>query len=208
MALLAALAGPAAAQQRAARDTVADTLAADSARGPSPRSTMFRSFLLPGWGQAVVGSYLRGGVWFAINGANWYMLLKTVARLGQVREIERRLVASAADSLQQLMANDTALARRLADPQAFDDEVAKHTGVAGIRELVDARTEQRQDWITYTIFFTLMSGVDAYVNTHLRDFPVGISAVARRDGSVALRFDLPVGAPASGAGRAHPPHRW
>jgi hypothetical protein len=93
------------------------------------------------------------------------------------------------------MANDTAAARRLSDETVFDDAVAANPLVANARGLVDARTEQRQDWITYTLFFTMAGAVDAYVSANLRDFPVDISADTGRDGAMRLGFSIPVGKP-------------
>jgi len=182
----------------------------------SPRGAMFRSFLVPGWGQAAVGSYMRGGVFFTIEGSSWYMLLRTLARYNQARDVRDRVEQLAVDSLNSLIAMDSAAAERLSDPSAYAAAVSNAGGVIRSRALVNSRRQQRQDWITYTLFFTLMSGVDAYVNAHLRDFPVDISSRARSDGSLAvsLRVAPPpwLGGtrrgPASAASPAYPPRRW
>ena len=186
--------------------------AADSSRGISPRGAMLRSFLLPGWGQAAVGSTTRAAVWFAIEGADVFMLVKTLRRLADAGDRERGLVRARTDSLNGAMAQDTALARRLEDPLAFDSAVSAGEEVRDIRSLVGSREQQRQDWITYTLFFTLLSGVDAYVNAQLSDFPVDISMRTTTDGAVVLRLGVPLGR--SSAARAirpapePPPHRW
>jgi len=201
-----------------------DTLAA---RPLSARGAMIRSFILPGWGQSAVGSYVRGGVWYSIEGTNIYMLLRTIARLHQIRDVERRTVTIVTDSLNDFIARsldpnqmpdplDSLEAVRLQDPLAFEDAVAADTSVAIARKLVRARSQQRQDWITYTIFFTLLSGVDAYVNAQLRDFPTSILSEVRRDGSVAISVKVPLPAALGGtrpgrsrsAARGSPPHQW
>jgi hypothetical protein len=199
---------------------VADTVAAaDSALPPvrggaSPRGAMIRSWLVPGWGQAAVGSNVRGGFWFALQGTSWYMLLKTIGRLNQARGTEDRLVAIATDSLNELIAMDSLLAEELSDQIAFENAVGEHTGVQNIRGLVDARGQQRQDWITYTVFFTLISGVDAYVNAHLRDFPVDITSPPSTDGSLRLMLRVPIGSvgkhrlPATSSVRDFQRNRW
>jgi hypothetical protein len=204
---------PGAAQVVTGDTLVASDSVAPAVRGVSPRGAMIRSWLVPGWGQASVGSYRRGGFWFALQGTSWYMLLKTLGRLNTARGIESRLVGIATDSLNALIAMDSLLAEELSDPLAFEDAVGEHTGVQDIRGLVDAREQQRQDWITYTIFFTLISGVDAYVNAHLRDFPVDIVTPPSTDGSIRLMFRVPVGStgrpplPASASAREYRPHR-
>lgn len=184
--------------------------------GISPRNAMIRSFLLWGWGQASVGSYTRGGVWFSMEASTIYMMFRTLTRLNQAKDLEDRVVTFATDSLNNLIATDSLEAERLSDPDVFDAAVEEGPGVATARKLVSARTQQRQDWITYAIFFTLMSGVDAYVNAHLYDFPTTIATEARRDGSVALSVQVPLPAwlggsrprPATGSSRAIRRDRW
>jgi hypothetical protein len=144
------------------------------------------------------------------------MLLRTIHRLNQARAINHDLVVLARDSLDDLIAMDTAKARELSDPDVYAAAVAAAPGVEHARALVESRRQQRQDWVTYTLFFTLLSGVDAYVNAHLRNFPVGIDSQITSDGGV--RFSATVGlpgllggsprVPATAAGRAPPPLRW
>lgn len=171
-----------------------DSIAADTLRGPSPGGAFFRSIAVPGWGQASVGSYGRGAVWFAIQSASWYMLLKTIGELSEVRGIESRRVAAATDSLNQLIATDPEEYQDLSeDPIAFENAIAADSAVAASRKLIDAREQQRQDWIVYTMFFTLLSGVDAYVTAHLKGFPDVLLVEPRSDGGLDLGVSVPVG---------------
>ena len=64
--------------------------------------------------------------------------------------------------------------------------------VNGERSLVTSRKRHMQDWITYTIFFTLASGVDAFVAAHLADFPVQIGTQPQTNGSVDVRLSVPL----------------
>lgn len=168
---------------RAVRDTTTRML--------SPGGAFVRSLIIPGWGQASVGAYKRGGVFFAIQSASWYMLLKTLARLEDAREKEAHRVAFVSDSLRLLMADDTALARELADPDTFALRVGSSGRVTGARALIASRERQRQDWITYTLFFTLASGLDAFIAAQLADFPATITTRPAPTGGVQLRLELP-----------------
>lgn len=188
---LGAATAPAAGQKFPAE--ALDSIAADTLRGPSPGGAFFRSILVPGWGQASVGSYGRGGVWFAIQSASWYMLMKTIGELNEVRSIERRRVAAATDSLNQLIATNPDEHENLTDPIVFENAIAADSAVAASRNLIDARKQHRQDWIVYTLFFTLMSGVDAYVTAHLKGFPDVLLVEPRADGSLDLGVSVPVG---------------
>lgn len=172
----------------------ADTVVVDTLYGVSPRGAMIRSMLVPGWGQASAGSNRRGAVFFALQTTSWYMLFRTMGRLSEARDIEGRRVASASDSLRLLMEEDTAAARRLADPFLFEEAISENAAVAEMRALANSRRRHRQDWVTYTLFFTMASAVDAYVTAHLRDFPVELSAEPLRNGSVAVGLSVPVGA--------------
>lgn len=194
--LFAVCAMPAAAQRIEGRVVQPDSAAADSANGMiSPRSAFIRSLIIPGWGQASVGSYGRGGVFFALQSLSYYMLFRTHHRLQDARAIQIREVRLAADSIHAVIdaattpeaceANPTACEsalRLLGNPLAFRAEVDSSTNVARMGGLVESREDQMQDWIAYTLFFTLMGGVDAYVNRHLIDAPVDILGEVGRDG--------------------------
>ena len=192
-ALVLCAAASATAAQDVGRPVAADTLAVDTLpQPPSPRSVFIKSLILPGWGQAELGSYKRGSVFFALQTTSVFMLLKTVGKLERAHSVERRFLEFAADSLRRVIATDTAAARRLADPIAFEDAVFQNQRVRNARALIESRQRHRQDWITYLLFFTMLSGVDAYVSAHLQDFPADLSARARSD-RLELSISVPIG---------------
>jgi hypothetical protein len=182
--------------QRIQGQLVPPDSAADSADSLiSPRSAFIRSLVVPGWGQASVDSYGRGGFFFALQSASYYMLFRTHHRLSSARDIQIREVRLAADSIHEVIdavtspeacAADPAAceaAHRLrGNPTAFQTAVDSSTNVARMGGLVESRQDQMQDWVTYTLFFTLMGGVDAYVNRHLIDAPVDIFSNVGRNG--------------------------
>lgn len=159
--------------------------------GVSPRGAFLRSLLLPGWGQFSVGAAKRGAAFVVLESASWFMLLKTLNKLGDAQAVEDRLAAPVRDSLRAKMTRDTALARVLANPRAFEERVLADSTVSPAHSLVLSRKQQRQDWITYTIFTTLASGVDAYVAAHLADFPATISAQPGSAGGVRFQVTVP-----------------
>ena len=191
------LALPLSAQEDATGDSVrvaaTDSVRSDSSPTITPRGALIRSLLVPGWGQAYTGSYLRGGVYFAAQMGSWYMLLKTMARIGEARSVERQRVANVRRELLIQAQSDTALQRRYADPAQLQADIAKDERVEHIRKLIAARKEQREDWIAQTIFWTFASALDAFVGAHLADFPAGIAAQPREGGGVELRLSVPAG---------------
>ncbi len=166
-------------------------------QGPSPAGAFVRSLLVPGWGQASHGAYIRGGAFFALQSGSWFMLIKTIGKLAEARSIEERRVGVVRDSILAEAAEDPKLAERYKDPRALELDVQqaaeRDERVTAIRGLVHAREEQREDWIAMTIFVTLMSGVDALVNAHLSDFPGRIAVDPGRDGRLTLGVTLPAG---------------
>jgi hypothetical protein len=169
---------------------VADTIPKED---HTARNAFIRAMIIPGWGHYSIGAYKRGTVFVALEGTSWFMLTKTLVKLNRAKDHENLARNFAKDSIRALMAEDTTLARQLADPVKFDDAVGADPDVVATASLVSARTNQRQDWITYTLFFTMASAVDAYVAANLRDFPVGVSALPRPDGAVAIGFTVQAG---------------
>ena len=81
----------------------------------------------------------------------------------------------------------------ITDLADIDSELEQHDEIARLRGLVDARTEQREDWAAVAIFFLLMSGVDAFVSAHLQDFPEALTVEGDPSGTVSVAFRVPVG---------------
>lgn len=169
------------------RETLqADSVVADTG-GISPRTAFIRSLIIPGWGQASVGSYVRGGVFFGLQTTSGYMLLRTIGRVNQAKELEGRRRAFARDSLLATgeFVNDST-------GQELDAAVDENANVRDAEGLVNARRQQRQDWVTYLLVFTLASGVDALVAAHLADFPQRIEVEPTGDGGLRFGLRLPV----------------
>jgi hypothetical protein len=98
LALLGTLAGAAPVGRLAAQDSAAVAVRADSALAPalapaldtlavrtSPMGAFWRSFLLPGWGQARLGRKLTGGLFVAWEGTTLGMSIKTRHELAYLR---------------------------------------------------------------------------------------------------------------------------
>lgn len=133
--------------------------------GITPRGAFLRSLVIPGWGQSELGAPGRGGVYFTLEAGSLWMLLKSHRKLGEARERQR--VAQETGQL---------------DPTATDP-------------LVRDRQNQREDWLTLSIFWLFFSGADAFVTAHLQDFDVHVNAVPRPGGALELQASIPLGGP-------------
>jgi hypothetical protein len=180
---------------------VADTIPKED---HTARNAFIRALIVPGWGHFSIGANRRGAVFVALQGTSWFMLTKTLSKLHTAQNERKGFEKTATDSLNALMASDTVIARQLSDTVAFNNALAANATVARSRRLVSARQDQRQDWITYTLFFTMAGAVDAYVAANLRDFPK-VSILPRRDGSVSLGFTLFPGLPSHAPRRSADP---
>lgn len=68
-------------------------------------------------------------------------------------------------------------------------------GLSGDTALVESRTGQRESWIVLSVFVALMSGVDAWVSTHLYGFEGHLEPPEDGTAGVQFRYAIPVGAP-------------
>ena len=151
---------------------------------PSPSGAFLRGALIPGWGHAASGSLTRGAFYFGFETLAGWMVFKTARRLrvarSQVAVWEERVTAR--------------LERQgVTDPEEIESELEGHEQIASLRGLVDAREEQREDWVAVAIFALLMSGVDAFVSAHLQDFPEPLTIEGDPGGTIELAVRVPVG---------------
>lgn len=173
----------------AAQEAGGAPVAADSLRIPitvSPGGAFLRSMLIPGWGQAAVGSYGRGGFYFLTEAASVWMILKTSSRRGSAR---RQL------SLQMAEAERRLMSQGISDPDSLAIGVAEDDAVLAAQNLVDTRSQQLEDWAAFGVFMLLVGGADAFVAAHLSDFPIPLEVDLQGtpDQGVEVRFSLPLG---------------
>lgn len=176
---------PVSAQEVTGGAAAEDSPLQDSVSGrPGPAGAFLRGVIIPGWGHAASGSLTRGAFYFGVETAAGWMVVKSWRRLGVARE-------------QAALWEDRVTARLMregiTDPGEIESALEQDPEVASLRGLVDARREQREDWMAVTIFFLLMSGVDAFVSAHLRDFPDPLIVEGDPRGTVEVAIRVPVG---------------
>lgn len=158
--------------------------------GVSPGGAFLRSVLVPGWGHAAIGSYRRGGFYFALETATAYTYLRTRRRLSEARE-------SAAFRENAVRAN--LAAEGITDADEIRQRLSQDVALQSFQDLVESREGQHEDLVAFGLFVLFLSGADAYVSAHLARFPAPIevqvspmaSGGARGGAEVALRISLP-----------------
>lgn len=152
----------------------------------SPGGAFVRALLVPGWGHVAIGSYSRGGFYFALESATLYAFLRTRSRLSEARE--------RADLRESVVRTDLA-SQGITDPEQIETLVEQDELLGGFRDLVESREGQQEDLIAWGIFLLFLSGADAYVSAHLARFPAPIELQATPVGAeraeVSLRIPLP-----------------
>ena len=120
-----------------------DTTAADSTHTIRPRTAFIRSLIIPGWGQISAHAYRRAAAFATLQGASWFMLIKTLNKMSDAHKREDALIGSVSDSLRAAMAEDSVLNKKLADPDSFKLAVDSTGSILHIRNLIHSRSEQR-----------------------------------------------------------------
>ena len=176
-----------------AQDPVADVPAREAAapdsasarRRHSAGGAFLRSVLIPGWGQATVGSPDRGGFFFGVESMNLWMILKTSRTLRSARDI---VALRRAEAEARVIGEGTVV-----DPEEIARLVDEDATVEDAEELVEIRSQQKEDWLAFGIFFLFLGGADAFVAAHLADFPEPLDVAIRPlpNMGVELAFSLP-----------------
>jgi hypothetical protein len=159
--------------------------AAGAPTSVSPGRAFLRAILVPGWGHASIGAHTRGGFYFLTETASAWMVVRTRTRLNAAKDVrDFRL-----DEVQSAL-----LARGVTDPVAIATAQQADESVIAANSLVEARSQQFEDWLVLGIFFVFLSGADAFVTAHLRDFPepVGLELRPIGDG-IEWGVTLPFG---------------
>lgn len=181
---------PAQAVDDAPAPVPADTIPAVS-EPITPGGAFLRSVILPGWGQAHFEAYTRGGVYFSGWVGNNFMNFKNQVKLNEARNrldlrtthVRAALIADAPDPDSMRAVLDTT---DVLDTAVRNDALGSH-----LLDLVRSREQQREDWIAWSLFWLLASGIDAFVTAHLADFPAAIDMEPRADGGLSVSVQIP-----------------
>jgi hypothetical protein len=113
-----------------------------------------------------------------------WMLFKTNARLDQAR---RQALVAEREAEARIMAGGTV------DPDSISALLDADEEVLGARDLVELRAQQWEDWLALGIFLVVLGGADAFVSTHLTDFPLPLTVETGAQGVVEIGVSVPVG---------------
>jgi hypothetical protein len=182
--VVAGAASPLEGQQLPAPGTGTTTEPAQEPLGVSPRGALIRAMLVPGWGHAAIGSYTRGGFYFALEAATAYTFLRTRGRLSEARERA---------ALRERVLRARLAAEGIADVAEIRTRLDADEVLGGLEDLVSSREGQQEDLVAWGIFLIFLTGADAYVSAHLSRFPTPIEmeASGSADGRAEVMLRIP-----------------
>jgi hypothetical protein len=153
----------------------------------TPGGAFLRALAVPGWGHVAIGAHTRGGFYFLTETAAAWMVVRTRTRLSSAKDIRDFHLEEVRRAL---------AARGVTDPAAVAAAQEDDPSVSAARSLVEARSQQFEDWLVFGIFLVFLGGADAFVSAHLRDFPEPVGLELREvDGALQWGVSLPLGGP-------------
>jgi hypothetical protein len=152
----------------------------------SPGGAFWRALLVPGWGHAAIGSYVRGGVYVAAQAATLYSFASTRLRLNDAN----RSLAFREEMLRRELEREG-----VTDPTEIEARLGGDPVYSDLQLLVESREAQQEDLLAFSIFLVLLSSADAYVSAHLARFPEPLDVEARPSPSGGLDLGLKVALP-------------
>jgi len=182
------------AQQGAVTDSVPASPDFGIAAGPfdeeaqeeivTPRGAFLRSLVVPGWGHVATESYGRGGFYVAAQTGSFWMLWQTLTR---------RAEAASFVSLERDVARARLQAGGVVDPDSLSLAADSDPAVHDREALVEARSQQVEDWSAISIFLVFLGATDAFVAAHLADSPAPLTfqVLPLGAGRTELRFSVP-----------------
>jgi hypothetical protein len=135
---------------RTAADSISDRRDSVLMAGPPirPKAALFRSLLVPGWGQASLDRGTAGATYFALEAGSIAMLIFAKKEL--------------------------AVAKRAARDSTFVNDSTLGPPPADLAGRVRVRRLQVEDWAALIFFNHLFSAADAFVSAHLWDVRVQV----------------------------------
>ena len=170
-------------------NTVADSTASallPIAASVTPGGAFLRAVLVPGWGHVSIGANARAGVYFAIESAVAYGIIRTRRRISE---------AGSRANFREILLRENLNTQGVTDPDQIKGALESDATLADLKRLRESRGDQQEDLVAFGLFLLFLSGADAFVSAHLKDFPdpIAIEGGPTNDGrlEIGLRLRLP-----------------
>jgi hypothetical protein len=154
--------------------------------GVSPGGAFLRAVLIPGWGHASIGARTRAGFYFALEATSAYGIVRTRNRISEAR---------ARAAFRETVLRAELASQGISEVDAIQQALDADATLEDLTALTGAREDQQEDWVALGIFLLFLSGADAYVSSHLNNFPtpIELEATPVGDGRMDIGIRIPVG---------------
>ena len=152
----------------------------------TPGGAFLRAVLVPGWGHVSIGANARAGVYFAIESAVAYGIIRTRRRIS---EVASRM------NFRETLLHEELVTQGITDPNQIESALESDDTLTDLKSLGESRSDQQEDLVAFGLFLLFLSGADAFVSAHLKDFPdpIAIEGGPTNDGrlEIGLKLRLP-----------------
>ena len=152
----------------------------------TPGGAFLRAVLVPGWGHVSIGANARAGVYFAIESAVAYGIIRTRRRIS---EVASRM------NFRETLLHEELVTQGITDPNHIESALESDATLTDLKSLGESRSDQQEDLVAFGLFLLFLSGADAFVSAQLKDFPdpIAIEGGPTNDGrlEIGLRLRLP-----------------
>ena len=152
----------------------------------SPGGAFLRAVLVPGWGHVSIGANARAGAYFAIESAVAYGIIRTRRRISE---------AASRANFREFLLREDLTTKGITDPNQIENALESDATLADLKSLGESRSDQQEDLVAFGLFLLFLSGADAFVSAHLKDFPdpIAIEGGPTNDGrlEIGLKLRLP-----------------
>ena len=163
-------------------NTVADSTVSallPIAASVTPGGAFLRAVLVPGWGHVSIGANARAGVYFAIESAVAYGIIRTRRRISE---------AVSRANFREILLRENLNTQGVTDPDQIKGVLDSDATLADLKKL-------QEELVAFGLLLLFLSGADASGSAHLKDFPdpIAIEGGPTNDGrlEIGLRLRLP-----------------
>ena len=129
---------------------------------------------------------IRDRAYFAIESAVAYGIIRTRRRISE---------AASRANFRELLLREDLTTKGITDPNQIENALESDATLADLKSLGESRSDQQEDLVAFGLFLLFLSGADAFVSAHLKDFPdpIAIEGGPTNDGrlEIGLKLRLP-----------------
>tara|TARA_B100001765_G_C19268378_1_gene234435 strand:+ start:202 stop:504 length:303 start_codon:yes stop_codon:yes gene_type:complete len=98
-------------------------------------------------------------------------------------------------NFRETLLHEELVTQGITDPNQIESALESDATLTDLKSLGESRSDQQEDLVAFGLFLLFLSGADAFVSAHLKDFPdpIAIEGGPTNDGrlEIGLKLRLP-----------------